>query len=118
MQLFTAQEYNTRTGGTIATKDIEKASDQIFAQVSPLLRDKTWTSDTVPSEIKRAALVQAEFNATYEIPDIDYKSEVKAGEMKVALSSKYSTDALTILANNEYLYRGNNNLQVNIPFGG
>lgn len=106
MQLFTESEYKARYNNeAIDTTTIEEASDMIFAQCSPMYRRK-WTSTDVPEEIKRACLVQAKFLKDYEIPDIDYKSKVKAGEMETELSSHYSTYALTILANAGYMYRG------------
>ena len=106
MQLFTESEYKARYNNEeIDTTTIEEASDMIFAQCSPMYRRK-WTSTDVPEEIKRACLVQAKFLRDYEIPDIDYKSKVKAGEMETELSSHYSTYALTILANAGYMYRG------------
>ena len=106
MQLFTESEYKARYDNeAIDTTTIEEASDMIFAQCSPMYRRK-WTSTDVPEEIKRACLVQAKFLKDYEIPDIDYKSKVKAGEMETELSSHYSTYALTILANAGYMYRG------------
>ena len=106
MQLFTESEYKARYDNEeIDTTTIEEASDMIFAQCSPMYRRK-WTSTDVPEEIKRACLVQAKFLKDYEIPDIDYKSKVKAGEMEAELSSHYSTYALTILANAGYMYRG------------
>ena len=106
MQLFTESEYKARYNNeAIDTTTIEEASDMIFAQCSPMYRRK-WTSTDVPEEIKRACLVLAKFLKDYEIPDIDYKSKVKAGEMETELSSHYSTYALTILANAGYMYRG------------
>lgn len=108
MQFFTEAEYQARYGNTatISQETIEMASDMIFAQCSPTLRLDTWNKDTVPSEVKRASLVQAKFLKDYDIPFIDYKGNVKVGEMNAELSSKYSTYALTILANNGYQYRG------------
>ena len=105
MQLFTQSEYQQKYSETIDTNTIEEASDMIFAQCSPMYR-REWTSTDVPTEIKRACLVQAKFLKDYEIPDIDYKSKVKVGEMETELSSHYSTYALTILANAGYMYRG------------
>lgn len=118
MQLFTANEYQTRYNEEIDTNTIEMASDMIFAQCSPTLRVDTWNNTNVPSEIKRACLVQAKFLKDYEIPEIDYKSKVKAGEMEAELSSHYSTYALTILANAGYQYRGSMpNFSITIPIG-
>lgn len=107
MQLFTSQEYSTKySGETIDANTIEMASDMIFAQCSPTLRQDDWNATNVPNEVKRACMVQAKFLKDFEIPEIDYKSKVKVGEMQTELSSHYSTYALTILANNGYQYRG------------
>ena len=120
MQFFTEAEYKQRYGEneTIDTEIIEMASDMIFAQCSPTLRVDTWNNTNVPSEVKRASLVQAKFLKDYEIPFIDYKGNVKVGEMNAELSSKYSTYALTILANNGYQYRGSlPNFSIDINLG-
>lgn len=118
MQLFTAQEYQTKYSEVIDTNTIEMASDMIFAQCSPSFRVDSWDSTNVPNEIKRACLVQAKFLKDYEIPEIDYKAKVKAGEMETELSSHYSTYALTILANAGYQYRGSvPNFSIQIPIG-
>lgn len=117
MQLFTENEYQERYNDSISLDLIEQASDMIFAQCSPMYRTE-WTSDDVPTEIKRACLVQAKFLNDFEIPSIDYKSKVEVGEMKAELSSHYSTFALTILANNGYQYRGSlPNFTLNIGLG-
>ena len=118
MTFFTNQEYNTKYSKQIDSNLIDEASDMIFAQISPQLRDYTWTSTSVPSEIKRASLVQANFLQDYEIPDIDY-NKVDIGEMKADIKSHYSTYALTILSNAGYLYRGSiPQYNLTIPFGG
>lgn len=120
MKLFTSQEYTTYygQGATIDEQTIEMASDMIFAQCSPTFRTNDWNTTNVPSEVKRACIVQAKFLKDYEIPDIDYKSKVDVGEMKTELSSHYSTYALTILANNGYQYRGSQpNFSIDINLG-
>lgn len=120
MQLFTENEYKARYGNdeSIDTETIEMASDMIFAQCSPLMRAEDWNDTNVPSEVKRACMVQAKFLKDFEIPNIDYKSKVKVGEMEAELSSHYSTYALTILANNGYQYRGSlPNFSINIGLG-
>jgi hypothetical protein len=63
---------------------------------------------------------QLRFMLEYDIPFIDYKGRVKAGEMESELCSDYSTLALRYLANGGYLYRGNTlnqNRSLNMPFG-
>jgi hypothetical protein len=62
---------------------------------------------------------QLRFMLEYDIPLIDYKGKVEAGEMKSELSSDYSTLAMRILGNSGYLYRGvplNYNRGLEIPF--
>ena len=118
MQLFTIAEYKAKYNNEdIDINTIEEASDMIFAQCSPTMRQE-WDNTNVPTEVKRACLVQAKFLKDYEIPSIDYKSKVEVGEMKTELSSHYSTYALTILANAGYQYRGSMpNYGIRISFG-
>jgi hypothetical protein len=62
---------------------------------------------------------QLRFMYEYDIPLIDYKGEVKAGEMRNELKSDYSTLALRMLANGGYLYRGNpinQNMNINLTW--
>ncbi|MBR2248133.1 MAG: hypothetical protein IKE89_03400 [Bacilli bacterium] len=99
---------------------IEAVSEMIYSQVGLRYRNPNWTSDTVPTAIKNASMEQLRFMLEYDIPFIDYKSKVKAGEMESELSSDYSTLALRYLANGGYLYRGNTlnqNRSLNMPFG-
>lgn len=105
---------------SIAENTIMEASEMIFAQVSPLYRDNSWTDETVPEAVKNASMEQARFILAYEIPHIDTK-KLKAGSMEAELITEYSTLALTILANAGYLYRGNPinyNMSLGIEFGG
>lgn len=120
MQFFTEAEYKARYGNSesIDLDTIEMSSDMIFNQCAPMFRSNTWDKDSVPSDVKRASIVQAKFLKDYEIPDIDYKSKVEVGEMKTELASHYSTYALTILANGGYQYRGSlPNFSINIDLG-
>ena len=62
---------------------------------------------------------QLRFILEYDIPVIDFKDKVKAGEMESTMSSDYSTLALRILGNAGYLYRGspiNYNMGLRMPF--
>lgn len=98
---------------------IEAASEMIYTQVGLRYRDPTWTSTTCPTAIKNASMEQLRFMLEYDIPFIDYKDKVKAGEMESTLSSDYSTLALRILGNAGYLNRGvplNYNMGMEIPF--
>lgn len=124
MTFFTIQEYKTKynlgADFSIENYQIEMASEMIYSQVGKMYRDPSWTSDTVPTPIKNASMEQLRFMLEYDIPLIDYKGRVKAGEMESELNTDYSTLALRILANNGYLYRGNpinTNMSVNMPFG-
>lgn len=99
---------------------IEAVSEMIYSQVGLKYRDPNWTSDTVPTAIQNASMEQLRFMLEYDIPFIDYKGRIKAGEMESELNSDYSTLALRYLANGGYLYRGNTinqNMSLNMPFG-
>lgn len=124
MTFFTIQEYKTKynlgADFSIENYQIEMASEMIYSQVGIKYRDPSWTSSTVPTAIKNASMEQLRFMLEYDIPLIDYKGRVKAGEMESELYTDYSTLALRILANNGYLYRGNTlsqNMSLNIPYG-
>lgn len=124
MTFFTSDEYYDKYNKNLPYEDtwkIEAVSEMIFNQVGLIYRDPTWTSDTVPSAIKKAAMEQLRFMYEYDIPFIDYKGRVEAGEMKNELKSDYSTLALRILGNAGYLFRGNpinQNMSLNLPFRG
>lgn len=99
---------------------IMEASEMIFAQVSPYMRDNNWDNTTVPKVIKNASMEQARFLLMHEIPHLD-THKLKAGEMEAELITEYSTLALTMLSNGGYLYRGNpinQNMSLDIEFGG
>ena len=99
---------------------IEAVSEIIYSQVGLRYRNPNWTSDTVPTAIKNASMEQLRFMLEYDIPFIDYKGKVKAGDMESELNTDYSTLALRYLANGGYLYRGNTlsqNRSLNMPFG-
>mgnify|MGYP003295488931 CR=1 FL=1 len=123
MTFFTEQEFKTKYNITISNNDlwkIEAASQMIYSQVGLRYRDPNWTADTVPTPIKNASMEQLRFMYEYDIPLIDYKGRVEAGDMKNELSSDYSTLALRILANAGYQYRGNplnQNMGLSLPFG-
>ena len=92
----------------------------IFNQVGLMYRDPSWDEYTVPVPIKRASMEQLRFMYEYDIPLIDYKGKVEAGEMKNELKSDYSTLALRILGNAGYLFRRNpinQNMNMTFPFG-
>ena len=97
---------------------IEGACEKIYEQIGLARRGK-WDTSNVPEAVKNASMEQLRFMLEYDIPFIDYKGVVKAGEMTSELKSDISTLALTILGNNGYLYRGapiNTNMAIGIEF--
>ena len=122
MTFFTSDEFSSKYNITIENNDlwkIEAVSEMIYSQVGLRYRNPNWTSDTVPTAIKNASMEQLRFMYEYDIPLIDYKGRVEAGEMKNELSSDYSTLALRMLANAGYQYRGNpinQNLGISLTF--
>ena len=98
---------------------IEGACEKIYEQIG-LARRGNWDITSVPDAVKRASMEQLRFMLEYDIPFIDYKGIVRAGEMQSELKSDISTLALTILGNSGYLYRGNplnSNMNIGVPFG-
>ena len=119
MTFFTIQEFKTKYNIDVENYQIEMASEMIYSQVGLRYRNPNWTSDTCPTAIKNASMEQLRFMLEYDIPFIDYKDKVKAGEMESTLSSDYSTLALRMLGNAGYLNRGvplNYNMELEIPF--
>lgn len=109
MTFFTIEEFNKKYNITMPQTDnwkIEAACEMIYSQIGLRYRNPNWDKNTVPTPIKNASMEQLRFMYEYDIPLIDYKGEVKAGEMRNEFKSDYSTLALRILANNGYLYRG------------
>ena len=119
MTFFTIQEFKTKYDIDVVDYQIEMACEMIYSQVGLRYRDPSWTTDTCPTAIKNASMEQLRFILEYDIPLIDYKDRVKAGDMESTLSSDYSTLALRILGNAGYLNRGvpiNYNMCLRIPF--
>lgn len=119
MTFFTIQEFKSKYNLDVSTWQIEMASEMIYSQVGVRYRNPSWTSDACPTAIKNASMEQLRFILEYDIPLIDYKDKVKAGDMESTLSSDYSTLALRILGNNGYLNRGvplNYNMGMRFPF--
>lgn len=122
MTFFSKEEYNTKYGNGILTNDnqwlIEVASEMIFSQVGLRYRAE-WDSTSVPQAIKNASMEQCRFLLEYEIPLLDNRGEIKAGNMVSDLKTDYSTLALRMLSNAGYLYRGvpiNYNMGMELPF--
>ena len=122
MTFFTKIEYKKKYNVDLDPTDIYKievASEMIYSQVGLRYRNPNWNENNCPAPIKNAAMEQLRFILEYDIPLIDYKGSVKAGEMVSELSSDYSTLALRILGNAGYLNRGvplNYNMGLEIPF--
>lgn len=98
---------------------IEAVCEKIYEQIGFAKRGN-WDLTSVPDAVKNASMEQLRFMLEYDIPFIDYKGKVKAGEMESELKSDISTLSLTILGNNGYLYRGNplnSNMNIGVPFG-
>lgn len=124
MRLFTLaefqQKYREYTTLDIPSYKVEEASEMIFSLIGMRFRDNSWTNTTVPQPIKEACMEQLRFMLEHDIPFVD-SNNLKAGSMEAKLNSDYSTLAIRILGNNGYLYRGsamNQNMGLNIPFGG
>ena len=122
MTFFTKEEYNAKYGSGILTTTnqwyIEVASEMIYSQVGLRYRGN-WDNTSVPLAIKNASMEQCRFLLEYDIPLLDNRGEIVAGNMKSDLKTDYSTLALRILANAGYLYRGNpinQNMGMDIPF--
>lgn len=121
MTFFTIEEFNQKYNNLMPQTDnwkIEAASEMIFSQIGLKYRGE-WDSTTVPTPIKNASMEQLRFMYEYDIPLIDFKGEVKAGDMRNEFKSDYSTLALRILANAGYLDRGtplNHNRTINLTW--
>lgn len=119
MLFFTATEFKNKYGIEVQDYQIEMACEMIYSQVGLVYRNPNWDYDTVPTIIKNASMEQLRFMLEYEIPTLDFKGEIVAGNMKSNLSTDYSTLSLRMLANGGYLYRGNpinHNMGMEIPF--
>lgn len=122
MTFFTRAEFTSKYQIEINQSDlwkIEAVSEMIYNQVGLRYRNPNWTSDTVPTAIKNASMEQLRFMYEYDIPLIDYKGRVKAGDMENELYTDYSTLALRMLANAGYMFRGNpisQNMGLSLPF--
>ena len=121
MTFFTKDEFVAKypEWSNFQNWQIEGACEKIYEQIG-LAKRGMWDITNVPDAVKRASMEQLRFMLEYDIPFIDYKGKVKAGEMESELNTPISTLALTILGNNGYLYRGNplnSNMSIGVPFG-
>lgn len=123
MTFFTTDDFEEKYNTIMPENDewkIEAVCEMIYSQVGLRYRNPNWTRDTVPIAIKKASMEQLRFMYEYDIPLIDYKGRVEAGEMKSEFHTDYSTLALRYLANAGYLSRVNpinQNMGLNLPFG-
>lgn len=119
MTFFTIEEFNEKYSQEVEQWQIEVACEMIFSQIGVKYRE-AWTSDTCPMAIKNASMEQLRFILEYDIPCLDNRGEIKAGAMSSNLISDISKNALRILGNAGYLYRGNPlnyNMGMTLPFG-
>lgn len=124
MKFFTLaefqQKYSEYAQDEIPGYKVEEASEMIFSQIGLRRRNDSWDYTNVPKPIKDASMEQLRFMLEHDIPFIDIHRNIKAGKMEADLKSDYSTLALRILANHNYLYRGSPiqyNMGLDIPFG-
>lgn len=98
---------------------IEQACEMTYAEIGLRYRNPNWNEENCPIAVKNASMEQLRLILEHDIPVIDYKGKVKAGDMESELSSDYSTLARTILRNQGYLNRGvplNYNMKMELPF--
>lgn len=122
MTFFSSNDFEEKYNIELPENDtwkIEASCIMIYSQVGLNYRNPNWDEDSVPTAIKNASMEQLRFMYEYDIPFIDYKGKVEAGEMKSEFKTKYSTLALQMLANAGYLYRGvplNQNMGINLTW--
>ncbi len=122
MTFFSSNDFEEKYNIELPENDtwkIEASCIMIYSQVGLNYRNPNWDEDSVPPAIKNASMEQLRFMYEYDIPFIDYKGKVEAGEMKSEFKTKYSTLALQMLANAGYLYRGvplNQNMGINLTW--
>lgn len=123
MTFFTIEEFNNEYNINLPNDELwklKKACNMIYSQIGLRYRNPEWDSTNCPKPIKEASMEQLRFILEYDIPSLDARGAIKAGAMESDLKTDYSLDALRILANNGYLYRGNplnQNMGIILPFG-
>ena len=120
MTFFTIQEFKQKYNQDVSLYQIEMACEMIYSQVGLRYRNADWDNITCPTPIKNASMEQLRFILEYDIPFLDNRGSITAGEMTSDLKTDYSTLALRMLANAGYLYRGNpinHNMGMTFPFG-
>lgn len=120
MTFFTIEEYENKYSQEVQEYQIEIACEMIYSQVGVRYRNPEWDDTSCPIAIKNASMEQLRFMLEYDIPCLDNRGSIKAGAMESDLISDISKNALRMLGNAGYLYRGNpinQNIGMNLPFG-
>ena len=120
MSFFTIQEFLEKYSQTVKQWQIETACEMIYSQVGIRYRNPNWNYMSCPAPIKNASMEQLRFMLEYDIPCLDNRGAITAGAMTSDLISDVSKNALRMLGNAGYLYRGNPvnyNMGMNLPFG-
>lgn len=122
MTFFTKDEFVSKYPNYSIDEDwkIEAVCEMIYSQIGVRYRNPQWNDTTCPLAIKNASMEQLRFILEYDIPCLDNRGSIKAGAMESDLISDISKNALRMLGNAGYLYRGNPmnyNMGLNIPFG-
>ena len=121
MTFFTKDEFVNKYPTCTLEEEwkIEGACEKIYEQIG-LGRRGNWDITNVPTPVKNASMEQLRFMLEYDIPCLDNRGKIKAGAMARDLISDSSKNALRMLGNGGYLYRGNplnHNMGMNLPFG-
>lgn len=120
MTFFTIEEFNNKYSQAVQEYQIEIACEMIYSQVGIRYRNPNWDDTSCPEAIKNASMEQLRFMLEYDIPCLDNRGAIKAGTMTSDLISDISKNALRMLGNGGFLYRGNpinQNMGMNLPFG-
>lgn len=119
MTFFTQEEYNSKYKAQVEIYQIEMACEIIYSQVGLRYRNPNWDNISCPVAIKNASMEQLRFMLEHQIPFLDNRGSIKAGDMSSNLISDVSTLALRMLGNAGYLNRGNPinyNMGMNMQF--
>lgn len=119
MTFFTIEEFKNKYNQDVDNWQIETACEMIYSQVGVRYRNPNWDDTTCPLAIKNASMEQLRFMLDYNIPCLDNRGAITAGEMSSDLISDISKNSLRMLGNAGYLYRGNPinyNMGMNLPF--
>lgn len=119
MTFFTIQEFKNKYNQDVELWQIETACEMIYSQVGVRYRMPNWDNETCPLAIKNASMEQLRFMLEYDIPCLDNRGAIQAGAMSSDLISDISKNALRMLGNAGYLYRGNPlnaNMGMELPF--